>query len=347
MTIQGFATIILEIINALTERQRDVIKLRFGLSDGRSRTLQEVGMEFGVSRERIRQIESQVLRVIRGSRIKIMQAVETELNTGNRSPLTDYQRLVSSLRPVANHPQCWLLLLQKSFPHYMEFTNRADELREYFYRLRWDVVYRSDFIEYLAADFQIIEQDAITIWNDLQKSDSKYYWMDDAAIVKRYAPLAYYVINKAGEPLHWREVHERVDTIASDRDLSASGVFNAMQNSDWFVRTGTGTYGLRDLGHRREPYQKDKIASVLEIAESHFGIGATFSANDLITVLDHIEAGIPHSSINLYLAHNRLFYEDLDGKFGLRKWLPPPEEQRLDTPRRLRESKRSRERLNR
>lgn len=54
-----------EVLCSLTEREARVIKLRFGLEDGRTRTLEEVGKEFNVTRERIRQIESKALRKLR------------------------------------------------------------------------------------------------------------------------------------------------------------------------------------------------------------------------------------------------------------------------------------------
>ena len=52
-------------LESLTERERQVVKLRFGLEDGRARTLEEVGKEFNVTRERIRQIEAKALRKLR------------------------------------------------------------------------------------------------------------------------------------------------------------------------------------------------------------------------------------------------------------------------------------------
>ncbi len=56
---------LMEVLDTLTEREKKVLRLRFGLDDGRSRTLEEVGKEFNVTRERIRQIEAKALRKLR------------------------------------------------------------------------------------------------------------------------------------------------------------------------------------------------------------------------------------------------------------------------------------------
>ena len=56
---------LLEVLETLTDREQKVLKLRFGLDDGRPRTLEEVGKEFNVTRERIRQIEAKALRKLR------------------------------------------------------------------------------------------------------------------------------------------------------------------------------------------------------------------------------------------------------------------------------------------
>ena len=55
----------MDVLSTLTPREEKVLKLRFGIEDGRTRTLEEVGKEFDVTRERIRQIEAKALRKLR------------------------------------------------------------------------------------------------------------------------------------------------------------------------------------------------------------------------------------------------------------------------------------------
>ncbi len=54
-----------DILDRLSPREREVLEMRFGLADGTSHTLEEVGQYFGVTRERIRQIEAKALRKLR------------------------------------------------------------------------------------------------------------------------------------------------------------------------------------------------------------------------------------------------------------------------------------------
>ena len=65
LNIEGLKEQLMEVLDTLTDREKKVLRLRFGLDDGRARTLEEVGKEFQVTRERIRQIEAKALRKLR------------------------------------------------------------------------------------------------------------------------------------------------------------------------------------------------------------------------------------------------------------------------------------------
>jgi RNA polymerase primary sigma factor len=74
-----------DVLCSLTDRERQVLELRFGLGDGNARTLEEVGQQFRVTRERIRQIEAKALRKMRHpTRLKqldgFLDAEEMKLN---------------------------------------------------------------------------------------------------------------------------------------------------------------------------------------------------------------------------------------------------------------------------
>ena len=71
---------LVEVLSTLTEREQRVLRLRFGLDDGRSRTLEEVGKEFNVTRERIRQIEAKALRKLRHPSVRRKLEEKFEIN---------------------------------------------------------------------------------------------------------------------------------------------------------------------------------------------------------------------------------------------------------------------------
>ena len=69
------------VLNTLTPRERDVLKLRFGLDDGYARTLEEVGHIFEVTRERIRQIEAKALKKLRANKQRQCYATPRLMST--------------------------------------------------------------------------------------------------------------------------------------------------------------------------------------------------------------------------------------------------------------------------
>lgn len=81
----------------LSDRERNILRLRFGVEDGRGRTLEEVGGEFSVTRERIRQIEAKALRILRCSKVYAQRLRELLPYDPKASPTTAAKVLARSL----------------------------------------------------------------------------------------------------------------------------------------------------------------------------------------------------------------------------------------------------------
>ena len=79
---------LLEVLNTLGERERNVLKLRFGLVDGKQRTLEEVGKQFDVTRERIRQIESKAIRKLKHPNMSKKGRLRPGTGLSRRAPWT-------------------------------------------------------------------------------------------------------------------------------------------------------------------------------------------------------------------------------------------------------------------
>jgi RNA polymerase primary sigma factor len=95
------------VLDSLTPRERRVLQLRFGLEDGRSRTLEEVGRDFNVTRERIRQIEAKALRKLRHpSRVPEAQGLPGVAGSTAPGPAASLGREVTSGRDASGFPGC-------------------------------------------------------------------------------------------------------------------------------------------------------------------------------------------------------------------------------------------------
>lgn len=355
-------------------RGRRVIVLRYGLDgydpgsdrtlrkgrvrkrspqDRPIRTLEEVGDELDVTRERIRQIESHELKRLRhpSHRRIVKAAIAQQLNQVQGGQLEfDHAVLVgvlSAYREEFPTPARWIAFLSHVFPDMIELAPPDLWLKTPKKFLREQLVLNGGSIDAtefagMLAETGVAEDDINKIMVGLYQADLGYVWIDGVILVPRHKEVARFVLRDAGVALHWREIHNRASKLPLGRELDTTTFYNAIGAADEiFVYRGPGTYGLREWGLEAKRYQKDVLVEWFREADR----------NAEVSEIEHALAGtedaIGYSSIALYLGTNELFYQDLDGKFGLREWLPPPEQQRLDTPRRLRESARSRKRLER
>ena len=357
----------------LSERERQVLVLRYGLDGADSpdekatggdnawkrrnrraggaafRTLGQVGDEFGVTRERIRQIEKNALRKIEyPRRLRVVRhAVERQLSLRDLTTRDyahgDLGEVLSRWPSVFPHPERWLALLATILPDVKALQPievATADVRQHLEALlqeRGGSVGRSEFEDYL-RERGCSSAEAYGAWSILRGMNLGYFWTDDSVLVPRYTEIARFVLRTDGEPLHWRDIADRAQALGLDRDISVSTLYNAITaNPEIFVYRGPGTYGLREWGLERRRYQTEVIVDWFRRT------GRNAQSGEIVAALRGTENEISLSSVSWYLYTNTLFFEDIDGNYGLREWLPPTNEQRLDTPRHLRESKRSRE----
>lgn len=365
---------LLDALACLTERERHVLVLRYGLDGAETpespssrsqdrrrqrnraagadafRTLEQVGQEFGVTRERVRQIEAKAFRKLKHSprRQELLTAIGRQVERGGvgggryaHGYLID---LLGRWPQAFPCPERWLALMEKILPAadaLQPARRAADQPLQYLedlLRERGGSLHRSEFVAYL-RERGFSSSAANELWPILREIRVSYFWTDHVVVVPRYIELSRFVLRGEGAPLHWKEIYERALRLDVGRELNATAMYNAISGNDAvFVYRGPGTYGLREWGLERQAYQKDVIADWFRRT------GRNAQASLIVADLEGTENEIGAASVSWYLLDHPLFFEDVDGLYGLREWLPPAGEQRLDTPRRLRESKRSRER---
>ena len=278
----------------------------------------------------------------------MVAGIEAQLKNEQSESLTFPDRVLSAA--LASHPQefpnpeRWLTFLADAYGDVRALRSTESLLKLPRKWLAQDVrqgggsISARTFADSLVPR-GIEAEDVNRVMAGLYASTPHYAWVKGFVVVPRYIEIARFVLRQAGSELHWKAIHERAMEIGFERDINPSALYNAISaNDDIFVYRRQGTYGLAEWGLTRRPWQKDTIADWFRETSRNA------QADEIAQALKGTENEIGHSSVAWYLVDHPLFFEDIDGDFGLREWLPPPNEQRIDTPRSLRESKRSRER---
>lgn len=161
------------------------------------------------------------------------------------------------------------------------------------------------------------------------------HWHSDAVIANTYKAIIRYIMLHERREMHWREIVDMSRQTFPNRSINESTMYNALQSSALFVYRRQGTYGLSELGLQRMPFQKVTIKRYLR------NLGRTQGRSEIEQGVRALGHEIPTASVMWYLMDAPEFYEDIDGRYGLREWLPSPEKQTLKTPRWLQESQKS------
>ena len=338
-----------DLLPPMDDRERAILYSRFALTDGTPMKLQEIGTELGVTRERVRQLESKILRRIRSQNLELRQFMsmaitEPGVTDGLASAHQRIRKLLGNLSGSAGREDKWMAMLAKAYPEFAEVLRSEEAFnagRKLLAKLMKisdrTIVYKRDFLDQY-EDQGGSRAAAEAEWRELASKEPRMHWRNDAVVADTYKAIIRYVMLLEQREMHWKELVDTARRTFPSRDIKEQTMYNALLASDLFVYQRQGTYGLRELGFERMPFQKVTITQYLRDK------GQTqhrYEVEQGVRALGH---EIPTVSIMWYLTDAPEFYQDVDGRYGLREWLPPIEKQTLRTPRWLQESRKSNER---
>lgn len=335
-----------ELTSALPKRSREVIVSRFGLKDGKKKTLEAIGNGFGITRERVRQIEADGLEALRKPEAMGRIAGQSEAVKAyfaEHGGLRREERLLEELaaRFGGNTPQeraaaTLIMTLVGSY----ERRREDDDFYTLWYAASEKVSKARRAIELLSQTFT---QERRTILDDeLQDRASKVAaGMGDATSVAvlayvdaskavelnpfgewglaRWAEVkprgvkdkAYLIFKRETKPLHFREVAEKInETIAKKRPAHPQTVHNELIKDKRFVLVGRGTYALAEWGYQPGTVREVLLAVLREN-------GRPMTKDELLAeVLKR--RFVKENTVLLNLQHRSFFVRTGEGKYAVK-----------------------------
>lgn len=277
--------IVAQCLAPLTERQQEVLRCRYGLENGRELTLAELGVRFGVTRERIRQIQNLALASIRSESMKNGLDAFGALIAAHLEELGGVRKEELLLMDVAhlafdNGPR-------ETFPHRVRFLLEASDKAVYapadknmyahWYMTSDHARNARIFAEKLSATLAAKKHEV------LNEKKFDYYFTQTAklygyaeaiganfiAASKRFSvspygevglsawpeinpktsrDWAYVTLKKSERPLHFTDIAKLINGIRKQKKTNYQTVHNELIKDERFVLVGRGTYGLREFG---------------------------------------------------------------------------------------------------
>lgn len=335
------------LLSLLPVRQKDVISKRFGLKDGKRKTLEEIGREYSITRERVRQIENDAKETLSESdEMKTLDPFFALLADhflsfgGVRAEHVLFsedakEKLLPALKAeIAQAYLFFLLSLHDLFERHSESDEfhvvwalkdaKPDTVKESLSALvdrlekHREPISRSQLLEWFGELTGEEQEQVLASYLAMSKQIDENafgeyglsHWPEIAT--RGVRDKAYLVLKKFGKPLHFREIVDQINgSFEDERRAHPQTVHNELIKNERFVLVGRGTYALAEWG-----YRPGKVADVLvRIFEDE---GKPLSKEDIIKAVLK-ERNVKPNTIALNL-QNRAYFEKMnDGRFVLKK----------------------------
>ncbi len=254
----NLSKIIAQALAPLTPRQRDIIQLRYGLKSAEGQTLAAIGKRYGVTRERIRQIEAQALRALHA---QFTKAEFDAFRTSTVAYLAKYDGmrrhdLVAADFGNGNAVRCAFEASK------VASFNAEDKNRYAFWSLSDESVKRGNtFVAELASSLKKSAERPAAIPKDTSSQNyisiSKKFavsphgefglaeWRDINPKVSR--DWAFLVLKTSGKPLHFSQITTEINKIRVTKRVNAQTIHNELIKDKRFMLVGRGMYGLQEF----------------------------------------------------------------------------------------------------
>ena len=261
MTKENYKKICKDLISDLKEREKEIIVRRFGLEGGEKESLQSIGESFGITRERVRQIENSALNKIRPKIKKYQKLFRKFLDYfKNVGEVRKEERLLEELGGKEKNELIFLLNLHDKFLRFNQDENfysfwttnlnALKKVKEFIssVRKKFEKEKRLMTLKEIASSFNIKEnllEGFLEISKKIQKNKEGLYGLKDWPEInpKNLGDKAYLVFKKLQKPLHFTEVAKLIE------GANLKSVHNELIRDERFVLVGRGIYALREWGY--------------------------------------------------------------------------------------------------
>jgi hypothetical protein len=261
MSKKGYQKICNDLLSKLNEREKEVIMRRFGLGGRNPETLQSIGESFGITRERVRQIESVALRKIKSKLNKYQKIFKEFLNYFKKwGKVRKEERMLEELGGGENNELIFLLTLDGRFLRFKENHNfyplwttsleSLEKVKKLILNIckKFEKERKLKSLEEIASQFGVrkkLLEGFLEISKRISKNKKGLYGLNDWPEVnpRRLSDRAYLIFQELQRPLHFSEVAKLLGNV------NLKSVHNELIRDDKFVLIGRGIYALREWGY--------------------------------------------------------------------------------------------------
>jgi len=350
LDLKTLRTTIVSIIKPLSERNRDIVARRFGLQNGKRETLESIGQSYGITRERVRQIEESTLTQLAKSTgdhkdvVKYISAIKTILSKeGGIMKERDLFNAFSGSEKydATNASLSFILTFNKELvkfdenDHYHVFwaidQKKSDQLHQVINSLiaafgKKGAVVSEQQVYNFAVEQGVVASNGpdlsekqltacMTISKDLSKNIFKEVGLATWPEVKPKGvrDKAYLIMKKEGEARHFADIAKLINTadFNDQKSVNIQTVHNELIKDNRFVLVGRGMYALAEWGYKSGTV-KEVLVDILRNS-TH-----PLAKSDLVArVMD--ARMVKENTILLNLQDNTHFVKNEDGTYALRK----------------------------